>query len=579
MVSVENFSGFISTTFVNSEKSEDLLDGIITTTSPFRSSITTNIRVDQAPGFKSLIKKNALKDLNISIELGHAKNKNSVAIVDKKMKELEDELRKLSNNNTINLKMLSKATTVVNEKVRHQGLSAKEILFSRDQFSQKNLELSDEIIAEDKMKQRKINNHYGARSKSTIKKPAKSANASKGQLVFLKNEIDKHSRRDLYIVIDSDLLSQELVIAKILHLLSNVPITFQPHNFNYRVKQTDVILSPNQPTIILEEYFEYDNIEPEIAQVTPKKHPTPYYPYEEDDEDIEFEFIHEEVDDNSSFESFSDSDADDEQSPAHDSDTSVRPNSSDHDSILEDNLQARQHKLNDLVDDEVYDQEQEEFNDEELNQPRPVKKGDIVTFVINDAWVKAKVLYKFKSSFNYNVVLENGEQINVTLNPPTPDFVESWSLLSDDEWEPEQLRQHGASYHCQSPNISFIHDLNPSDANEPQPSPLNRDLQVEETIQLGKVYTLPQPINPATNIVQVQLPNKTDAFQIDQDDYDKRYARIAKSLKLLPNEQHKEQGLVNFYIYNELYSAKHSSISKLRSFFQRKGGSKGGNAQ
>ena len=578
MVTVENFSGFLSTTFVNSEKSEDLLDGIITTTSPFRSSITANIRVDQAPGFKSLIKKNALKDLNISIELGHAKNKNSIAIVDKKMKELEDELRKLSNNNTINLKMLSKATTVVNEKVRHQGLSAKEILFSRDQFSQKNLEINDEVIAEDKMKQRLINNHYNARSKSTTKTPAKSANASKGQLVFLKNEIDKHSKRSLYIVIDNDVLSQELVIAKLPHALSNEPITFQPHNFSYKVKQTDVILSPNQPTITIQECFE-EFISTEVPKVTPKNS-TPYYPYEEDDEDIEFEFIDEEIDDNSSFESFSDSDADDEQSPENESDNSVRPNSSDHDSILAENLEARHHELNDLIDDEVYDQGQEEFNDDDdLNQPRPVKKGDIVTFVLNNVWVRAKVLHKFKSTFNYNVVLENGDQLNVTLNPPTPDLIESWALLSDDEWEPEQLRHQSASFHCQSPNISFIEHPNPSDANDPQPSPLNLDLQAEENIQVGKVYILPQPINQASNLVQVQLPNKSHAFQIHQDDYDKRYARIAKSLKLLPNEKHKEPGLVNFYIYNELYSAKHSSISKLKSFFQRKGGPKGGNAQ
>ena len=63
----------------------------------------------------------------------------------KKIKELEDEIRKLSTNGYVNLKILSKATTVVNEKVRHQGLSAREIMFSRDQFSQSNLPLNDEI--------------------------------------------------------------------------------------------------------------------------------------------------------------------------------------------------------------------------------------------------------------------------------------------------------------------------------------------------------------------------------------------------------------------------------------------------
>ena len=55
--------------------------------------------------------------MNISLELGNAKNKNAVAIVDKKIKELEDEVKKLSNNSVINLQILSKATNFVNDKI------------------------------------------------------------------------------------------------------------------------------------------------------------------------------------------------------------------------------------------------------------------------------------------------------------------------------------------------------------------------------------------------------------------------------------------------------------------------------
>ena len=203
LVAVENFSGFISTTFVRSENSSDLLDGILVTTSPFRSSITTNIRVDQAPGFRSLSKQQSLQDLNISLELGEAKNKNAVALVDKKIKELEDEIRKMSTNGNVNLKILIKATVIVNEKIRHQGLSAKEILFSRDQFSNANLNLNDEFLAQDKMHKREINNQFSARSKAKVLRPASSANASKGQVVMMKHEGNKYFKRDLYIVLDS----------------------------------------------------------------------------------------------------------------------------------------------------------------------------------------------------------------------------------------------------------------------------------------------------------------------------------------------------------------------------------------
>ena len=99
LVAVENFSGFISTAFICSEGANDLVNGIIQTVSPFRSSITTSIRVDQAPGFKSLMKDSAaLKELNITLELGCAKNKNALSLVDRKIQELEIEIKKISGN-------------------------------------------------------------------------------------------------------------------------------------------------------------------------------------------------------------------------------------------------------------------------------------------------------------------------------------------------------------------------------------------------------------------------------------------------------------------------------------------------
>ena len=146
-------------------------------------------------------------------ELSNAKNENAVALVDKKIEELEDEIKKLSTNSIINLHKLSKATNFVNEKVRHQGLSSKEILFSRDQFSSSNLALSDEKIAEDKMIRRERDNKYSAKSRSQVQVDSTPANAIKGQIVLLKHEISKHSRRELYIVLDSDKTTQTLIIA------------------------------------------------------------------------------------------------------------------------------------------------------------------------------------------------------------------------------------------------------------------------------------------------------------------------------------------------------------------------------
>ena len=89
LVAVDNFSAYMSTTFIKSEKEEDLRDGILSAVTPFMASSLSKIRVDRAPGFtKMSTQKKTLDDLGIDIELGNAKNKNSLAIADLKIKEL-----------------------------------------------------------------------------------------------------------------------------------------------------------------------------------------------------------------------------------------------------------------------------------------------------------------------------------------------------------------------------------------------------------------------------------------------------------------------------------------------------------
>ena len=150
MVAADNFSGFISTTFIGSESAEELRDGIIRTITPFMASSLNRIRVDRAPGFGKLAnQKEVLAALGIDMELGEAKNKNAIAIVDQKIKELRSALKKICpRSDILNQLCLAKATTTVNEIIRHHKLSAKEIQFSRDLATAKNLPLVDEHIAE-----------------------------------------------------------------------------------------------------------------------------------------------------------------------------------------------------------------------------------------------------------------------------------------------------------------------------------------------------------------------------------------------------------------------------------------------
>ena len=283
VVAADNFSGFISTAFTTSEKEVDLRDAIMKTVCPFMASSLSRVRVDRAPGFVKLsTMTESLSDLGIDMELGECKNKNALSIVDQKIKELRSAIKKISpSHTTLNQMTLTKATTVVNESIRHHDLSAKEIQFSRNQTNSDNIKLDDEEIKEKIEQHRTANNPHSSKAKSTSRLPAKSAGASLGQLVFIKNEGSKNKRRDLYIVIDVDKDSDMLIVCKVRDAISNKSASMVPHDprYRYKVRQTDIILAPNQPPppTVHDTIYVYEESDPatpgeDIEEETPKQH-------------------------------------------------------------------------------------------------------------------------------------------------------------------------------------------------------------------------------------------------------------------------------------------------------------------
>ncbi len=102
-----------------------------------------------------------------------------------KIKELRRAIRACAPaNNVLNLKVLAKATTMINENIRAGGLSAKEILFVRDASSRDNLSLDNGKLSEEVMEKRIDNNKKAAVDISGKKKVALSANADIGHLCF-----------------------------------------------------------------------------------------------------------------------------------------------------------------------------------------------------------------------------------------------------------------------------------------------------------------------------------------------------------------------------------------------------------
>ena len=128
------FCDFVTTSIIQSESAEDLLNRLVSTTSVTRRSGQIDIRTDNAPGFAALSKskQGELKALKISIQYGDPKNKHSLAIVDKAIQELERELIKISlEGKLISPSDLAKATISLNSIIRNRNLTAHEITFAR----------------------------------------------------------------------------------------------------------------------------------------------------------------------------------------------------------------------------------------------------------------------------------------------------------------------------------------------------------------------------------------------------------------------------------------------------------------
>ena len=214
------FSDFVTTAIIQSEKAEDLKEGIIATTSSVRRNSNILVRVDSAPGFKSLKmrKDKDLEKLGITIELSDSKNKNGVAIVDRAIQELEKEITTLSpENKPLCSSDLAKATISLNSRIRNRNLSSYEIMFSREQNTGDNIQLDDKEMASKKLKSKEENHRLSEKSKFPKCKEPVPAEAEKGDYVFLKEDGGKHQLRDIYLVIESS--SEKLTLVKMLHSL------------------------------------------------------------------------------------------------------------------------------------------------------------------------------------------------------------------------------------------------------------------------------------------------------------------------------------------------------------------------
>ena len=186
------------------------------------------VRVDNAPGFQSLKEDKVLCDAGITLEFGRVKNKNKNAVADKCIQEVESTLLKvIGSYRPIQPRELDRVLSIVNKHVRNSGLSSRELLFQRDQYSGQQIPFTDKAMSDRQMALREQNHPSSEYTKARGGALATHADVSIGDLVYIKKEGDKFNARDIYIIInvkDTLAILQKMVNNKMSSRKYEVPL-------------------------------------------------------------------------------------------------------------------------------------------------------------------------------------------------------------------------------------------------------------------------------------------------------------------------------------------------------------------
>ena len=193
------FSSFTTATLVQDESATSMRSALLSTTSLLRQS-TCTVRVDGATGFVALKDDPVLNEHGVTIDYGRVKNPNKNPVIDKGIQELEKEFLTAGlEGHELTHAAIDTCLRRLNSRIRHSGLSAKEIITRRDQITGHQLDFADAELSTLQQDLREKNHLYSSRSKAKGGKPA-AKEVDIGDLVFIKNEGDKFNRRSQYLV-------------------------------------------------------------------------------------------------------------------------------------------------------------------------------------------------------------------------------------------------------------------------------------------------------------------------------------------------------------------------------------------
>ena len=235
----EKLSSYTVTKLIQNEKHETLREAIITTTAEIMPEGGLTMQVDNACSLNKLVGDAELGRNRILLDPARKKNKDSNPVAEKAVKEFRlQKLKFKPEGGAISESERALVTASLNRKIRNRGVSSKEILINRDQNTLLNLNLDNDVLANEQLSLRKLNHPQSEKSKVKKGMPASYAAVWPGALVFLKKDISKLRGCELYIVVKIDEIDSDWCWIK--------KTVKQLRAENYKVKTNEIKLSPNQ---------------------------------------------------------------------------------------------------------------------------------------------------------------------------------------------------------------------------------------------------------------------------------------------------------------------------------------------
>ena len=171
----ETVSSFTTSCIIGDERRDTLRAALIRLCLELRpvSGPCALVRVDPAPGFAALANDEELRRHKITIEVGRVKNANKSPVAEKCIAELGDELLRISpEGGSVSAVNLAIATANLDSRIRDRGLSAREMWYQRDQFTNRQLPISDLNLIELQHSSRIHNHAANEKSKTPRAQPS-----------------------------------------------------------------------------------------------------------------------------------------------------------------------------------------------------------------------------------------------------------------------------------------------------------------------------------------------------------------------------------------------------------------------